>query len=569
MIRINSILLWAALFVLPLFLNGQSSELSERDQRRFDAHFFEAERYKQIERYEEAYKNYYACYKLDPENATVVFEMGRMLRKASKNEEALRYLEEAHKLDADNRWISVELAGYYQELGMNEAATKIYKQLVEENPDNLNYKYDLAQLYFATKQYKSCLKVLDDIEDRTGVNVELINQKKDIYLLLNDEKGAEKEIKKLVDAFPANIDYKGALARFYLANDAYDKAIAIYREMIAMAPDDPRAHLDLANIYRSQGSYDSSYYHLKIAMASTSLDIDNKIQVLYSFYQQGDRDSVMRKMGYELLKICLETTPNEPKLYAMRGDYFLRDNKYLEARNDLRKATRLGANQLQLWSQVLLLDAQLQLNDSLAVDGEVCVDLYPNQPLGYLMAGSGYALSDNPKKATELLEAGLDYVIDNPELEEQFYVSLADAYHRLENHKESDRYFDKALEINPRNPSTLNNYAFYLAVRGVRLDNALEMTETCNSLSPNNGVFLDTWAWVLYQKGSYQQALDKIEDALQFGGDASGEVLEHYGDILFKLGRVDDAVAAWKRAATKPDATKAIQQKIKTKSLNE
>ena len=572
MSRLNRIAFWAALCVLPLFLSaqgGDGNELSERDQKKFDAHFFEAQRYKQIERYDEAIANFMACYKLDPKNPSVAFELGKLLYKSGRQEEGLRFLEEAHVLEPSNQWMSVELANVYQVSGKTKEAAEILESLCQNYPDNLSYKYDLAQLYFAQKKYKACINTLDEIEVVTGVNAELTNQKKDIYLLLNDVEGAQREMQRLVATFPANLDYRGALARFYLANDASDKAISEYREMIAMAPNDPRAHLDLANVYRQLNQYDSSYHHLQVAMASPVLDIDAKVQVLYSFYQAGERDSVMRKMGHELMQLSVEATPKEPKLYALRADYYLRDNQFLPARNDLRRATRLGANQLQIWSQILLLDARLALNDSLAADGEVCVDLYPNQPLGYLMAGSGNALIGNENKAIDFLEAGLDYVIDNPELEEQFYISLADAYHRLEKHRESDSYFEKALDINPRNPSTLNNYAFYLSVRGVQLDKALEMTQTCNSLSPMNGVFLDTWAWVLYQKGSYGQALEKIEEALKYGGEDSGEVLEHYGDILFKLGRVEDAVAAWKRAAEKPDASPRLNDKIAKRTLND
>lgn len=339
--------------------------------------------------------------------------------------------------------------------------------------------------------------------------------------------------------------------------------------MLAVNPNDPRAHLDLANIYKRQKKYDASYQHLKIALASPELDVDNKIQVLLSFFQLSEQDTIMRKMGYDLLQISIQSTPKEPKIYAMLGDYQLRDNKLAEARNSFRKATRLGANQIQLWSQLLLLDARLNLNDSLAADGEVCIELYPSQPLGYLMAGSGYLQLDEFAKAASLFEAGLDFVIDNPELEEQFYISLADTYNRMKEHKKSDSYFDKALEINPNSPTVLNNYAYYLSIRGVRLDEALEMTEKCNRLDPNNGVFLDTWAWVLYKKGKYAEALEKIKECAMYGGAESGEVLEHWGDILFKMGLKDEALAKWKEAATKPDATENIKKKIESKQLYE
>jgi tetratricopeptide (TPR) repeat protein len=563
---------WAAFLTLPLFLtaqDGSATDLPEKDKYKFDNHFYEAQRYKQIERFDLALENFLACAKIDPTNATVPYEIGRLYKKTGKPTEAFAYLEKAHNLDKTNIWITLELAAYQKEFGMLDEATKLFEELATANPEELAHHYELAQLYFSSGKYKECLKQLNLIEAQVGPNEELSAQKKDIYLMLNDLEGAERELQKLSDAYPENIEYLGMLAQFYVGNEMPEKAIACYTKMIALDPTDPRAHLDLANMYRQQNDLAKSYEHLKIAMASPNLPVDNKIQVLYSFYQLSERDTSLEKMGFELLEISIAATPAEPKLYAMRADYFARAGKLMESRNALRKATRLGANQVQIWSQLLLMDAELNLNDSLAADGEVFIELYPIQPMGYLMGGTGYLLTEQYQKGIDLLEAGLDFVMDNPQLEEQFYTSLADGYHRLNDHRKSDMYFDKAMEINPRNPTVLNNYAYYLSVRGVQLEKALEMTETCNRLVPNNAVFLDTWAWVLYKKGNYALALEKIEKCLSLGGAESGEVLDHYGDILFKLGRTDDAVAQWTKAASKSDAPQGIDQKIKDKKIYE
>jgi len=560
---------WAVLCVLPVLLSAQGKELSDKEQRKFDYYFYEALRFKQIERFDLALQALEECFKIDESNATVPYEMGRIfvLKKDAQN--AQLYLKEAYKLDPNNKWVALELGDFYQKIGNYGQAATIYETLVENYPENIPYKFELAQLYYGLKQLKECIKVLNQIEALTGVSEELAQQKKEIYLLLDDEESAQRELEKLVAAFPANIEYLGVLAQFYTANEEPEKAIEIYKRMFVLAPDDPRGHLDLANIYKRQKKYDLSVQHLKIALASPALEVDNKVQVLYSFYQLSEIDTAMRKISYQLLEISISATPNEPKLYAMLGDFQMRDNDLKAARNSFRKATRLGANQLQLWSQLLLLDARLNMNDSLAADGEICLELYPNQPLGYLMAGSGNLLIENFPKAAELFEAGLDFVLDNPELEEQFYISLADVYHRLEEHKKSDDYFEKALELNPSSPTVLNNYAYYLSERGVRLDDALEMTEKCNRLAPNNGVFLDTWAWVLYKKGKYSEALEKINECAKFGGAESGEVLEHWGDILLKLNKKEEALAKWKEAATKEDATKNVQQKIESLQRDE
>lgn len=553
------------LLVLPLFLLGQSENqpLSAKNQAAFNNHFFEAQRYKQIGRAEEALQHFKACSKLDKENTTVIFEIGKLLLQTGQKSEAIGYLEQARLLDAENTWIARELVTAYQTSGNLADATTLLVQLCTIQPDKIGLKYELAELYYQQKAYKACIDVLNEIETLIGINPEIISQKKDIYLLLNDADAAERELLKLVKSFPANNEYKGTLAHFYVVNKQTDKAILLYREMIADAPNDPRAHLDLANLFQRNNQFDSSYFHLKKAMASSDLEVDAKLKVLYSFLRSSAKDEGMKQMLGELLKLSISANPQAPKLYAVQGDYYLAENNKLEARNSFARATRLGENDLQIWSSILLLDAELGMYDTLATDAERSVQLYPNQPMGYLMGGSAYLQIDKPMESINLLEAGLDFVIDNPELEEQFFTQLAAAFYVDKQFAKSDSYFEKALKINPNNAATLNNYAFYLAERGFNLDKALEMTARSNKLSPRNGTFLDTWAWVLYKNGQYTEALGKIEEALTNGGDKMSEVVAHYAEILDKLDRATEAEAAWQRAAQLPGATQAVINKAK------
>ena len=226
-----------------------------------------------------------ACIEIDKGNATVAYEIGRLSRKLKKHEQALSFLQLAYELDPVNRWIALELAEYYKELGIYGQATSIYENLVAQDPANVGDHYELAQLYYGQNRLEDCLEELNTIEVFLGINQELSSQKKDIYLLLDDMENAEAEMVKLAEAFPANLEYKGLLAQFYMANEKYPEATVLYREMIQADPDDPRAHLDLANLYRQQEKFDSSYYHLKIALANPSLDVDTKVQVIFSILQ--------------------------------------------------------------------------------------------------------------------------------------------------------------------------------------------------------------------------------------------------------------------------------------------
>jgi len=65
---------------------------------------------------------------------------------------------------------------------------------------------------------------------------------------------------------------------------------------------------------------------------------------------------------------------------------------------------------------------------------------------------------------------------------------------------------------------------------------------------PTNPTYLDTYAWILYEQGAYTMAKIYIENAVKYSeNEPSAEILEHYGDILFKTGEPEKALEQWKK----------------------
>ena len=127
-------------------------------------------------------------------------------------------------------------------------------------------------------------------------------------------------------------------------------------------------------------------------------------------------------------------------------------------------------------------------------------------------------------------------------------MSLADLYHKKEQHELSDEHFEKVLFLDPENTIVLNNYAYYLSLRKSNLEKAKSMSYKCNELESDNSTYQDTYAWVLYQQEDYKNAKIWLEKAISNGGDSSAVIIEHYGDVLYKLGNLKEARKQWIRA---------------------
>src|SRR6202012_1177405 len=128
--------------------------------------------------------------------------------------------------------------------------------------------------------------------------------------------------------------------------------------------------------------------------------------------------------------------------------------------------------------------------------------------------------------------------------------------------QKSDEAYNKALSFNPDNPYTLNNYAYYLSVRGISLDKAAQMSKHSNELQPNTASFEDTYAWILFKQKKYTDAKSWIEKAILHDKTSSAVQMEHYGDIMFYLGDTNAAVENWKKARSIGEQSPLLDRKI-------
>ena len=107
----------------------------------------------------------------------------------------------------------------------------------------------------------------------------------------------------------------------------------------------------------------------------------------------------------------------------------------------------------------------------------------------------------------------------------------------------------QVLSRDPENAAALNYLGYMLAERGERLDESVGYLKKALQMEPENGSFLDSLGWAYYKS----EQLDLAEDNLRKAADqlkGNSVIQDHYGDVLFKLGKFTDAIAAWNRALT-------------------
>ncbi|MCF0054025.1 tetratricopeptide repeat protein [Dyadobacter sp. LJ53] len=490
------------------------------------------------------------------------------LIKLEKYDEAIVSAKKAFDLDKENTYYSQQLAELYAKRRKYSEAAQIYEKLLQKNPGNIQYGVELAAVYVFNDQFDKAIETYNVLEKSLGVTEEITHQKEQLYLRQNNLEKALAEAKKLIAAEPGEVSYLVELAEMLIANERIVEAVAPLEEALKVNPDEAQAHVLLADIYRRNGDVQKCNQELKLVFANPNLDSDPKIRVLTGYLTMLKTDAEIVE-AISLAKQLSETHPNESRTNVIYADLLMRQNKKAEARDLYAKAARIDGSVFQVWEAILQLDSDLNQVDSMLVHSEKALEIFPNQGILWYSNGTAQLAKRNFKEALSSFEESLKLIGDNPKLIPVIYARMGDTYNGLGDHEKSDAAYELSLKDNPNNDYVLNNYSYYLSLRGEKLDLALKMSAKLVQEHQDNPTYLDTHAWVLYVRKDYKKAKEFLERAMADTSSVSGTIVEHYGDVLFKLGERDNAVAQWKKAKSMGETTELLDKKIATGALHE
>lgn len=530
--------------------------------------YYDASKEKVLGNFDKAIELYKQYLDKKPDDAAALYELGSIYFKQNRLDEALERAGKAVSLDPGNDWYKRLLVEIYQEQKDFRSAGKILQNMVESDPDNIEHYQDLALNYIYQGEYKDAIEVYDEIEKRIGITEQISIQKQKLYLLMGKTGNAVEEIERLTEAFPEEVRFLEMLAEMYVTEKEWDKALATYEKILEIDPENPYINISLSDYYRKQGDEGKSLEYLKQGFANPELDIDTKIQILLAYYTVNEIYNELKEEAFMLASILVETHPDEPKAHSIYADLLYQDDRFKEARDSFRKVISLDSSKYLVWEQLLFVESELSDFKAMADESRRAIELFPQQPLLYLFAGVSKFQLREFEEAAKHLERGVQFVVGNDAMKAQFYSYLGDTYNELNAHTKSDEAYEKSLEFDPDNPIVLNNYAYYLSLRGENLEKAEQMAGRSVELDPDNGANQDTYGWVLYKMGRYEEAKKWIGKAIQ-NRESSAVVLEHYGDVLYKLGEKKEAVKYWEKASEKGEGSEFLEKKVRDKTLYE
>lgn len=549
--------------------SDRDSGLNDYDDKFLRALFIDACTEKILGNYGKALVLFEECLRLDPENAACHFELSNLYAAQGKMMDALEYAQFAADSDPDNIWYQSQLGHLYAATGDDERAAKIFEKLCKKDPENIDFHFIWAENLLYAGDIEGGIEVYDIIEDHWGMNPDLSIQKQMLYEEIGEFDKGIAEIEKLVEWDPQEPRFRGLLAELYAESGRREEALEMYNSIFEIDPNNGMANMALAMYYEQENEDEKYWDHLLKGFAGEDVHIDQKMGVVLDYYDKTAGLPALLPKAYQLIDAMIEAHPNDPKGYSIKGDFYLRDDSLAQGRDMFLKALELDPNKNLIWNEVMFLNSQLNDIDAMLRDSEKAIELYPTMPIYYYFNGIANIQLHEYETAIRSLKTGKSLLLDDLNLLFQFWQSLGDAYNHNGDYEDSDEAYERALDLQPDNVYVLNNYAYYLSLRGANLDKAAEMSLRTNELVPDDPTFEDTYGWILYKQGNFEDAEEWIGKAVQSSGTGDGVILEHYGDVLFQLGRTDEALDYWKQAQESGNASEFIDRKVADKQLYE
>ncbi|MGL2992968.1 tetratricopeptide repeat protein [Flavobacterium sp. TSSA_36] len=428
----------------PIWIQAQTEpDKIAMAQNEYQDAFYEALLQKGIENYDKALVALEKCLKTHPEEAAVHYELGKNYLALKNYDSAYASFEKAASIDPKNKWFWV---GMYDVTYATKNYTKgiiVLNQLIALDP---KFKEDLVSVYMATTQYDKALELINQLNESVGKT-----DQREAYKIriLSQGKYQNTEIDHLIsqiDKFPKEeANYIDLIYR-YSKNNEVEKMLEVAQKLEREIPTSEWAQVSLFKFHIEKNDGQSAVQAMNVVLASTKIDSKIKHRMLNEFLIFAGKNPKYESDLEKAITI-MESDPTVPVAKEV-GNFYYQKKQWEKAIKYFEKAVLTTPN-LSLETPILLLQSYTEMKQFKEVSekAQAWVEQYPSQPHFYYYAGLGYNQLRQFKKAKDFLESGVDYVIDNPILEANFYIQLGESCNGLGDMTKKEFYFSKANQL--------------------------------------------------------------------------------------------------------------------------
>lgn len=548
--------------------------VSDSDRRKAQYAFMEA----QVQKYKGNMGAFHDltryAHLLDPDNSVVAYYYGYcLLTMNNTSPSAVEHGLALMKRHVDTYPADQNEVTFYSDanllLGHPEEGIAVLRRLASHNNSKTETLMRLASAYSRIDDHRGALAIYDTVEMRQGKSLELTSQKVNELMEMADTAGTIAEVRSLLATAPTNSSYNVIMGSVFAGYHFTDSAIHYMDRAIELDPEDARVYLAKAQVYDYLGDSVQVNNQIYSALISPTLNVDTKMDVLVNYantlLQRNDSSGRVDS----LFNVMLTQHPHEAKIHAVYGEFLAFTDHLPAAVEQMQYAVEMEPADIKSWSRLVTFNILNGDYPAAIKAGERALEYNPSDMDLYAILGGSYFQMDEYDKALQMYR----HVLENTDSTEtniraQVTCGMGDVYAERGDTARAVASYEQSLDILPTS-STLNNYAYFLAVRDMDLDKAERMAALAVKEDSSSDTFLDTYAWVYFKKKNYAMALLYIKSAIEFSDSPSYELFDHYGDILYFNEERDAAVAQWEKALELAPTNELIGRKVAQKQYFE
>ena len=504
------------------------------------------------------------CLAIDSESSAVMYDLSLFYTYLNKDSVAHGFLKKIVEDNPSDIDYNTALINYYYRSGNKAAAIKVYENLLA-NPHMRSTVYmSLYNLYYELGEYAKAIEMLEKYEKLEGVNENTVYGKLQQYVMLQDSVKAIELVGKVMEESPGDTRWMTVLGDTYMMFGNREAALKAYNDVLVVSPDDVYALTSLSELY--VGDSDDSLYcnTIERLLKSENLDVATRVNTLLKYIEykmptdSAGVDNLMREM--------VQLPFDEVEIAEIYVQYLM----YIKRPADeiipvLERILLLEPENRSAMLQMLVFAIERNDYNAVIKHADNALMYIPDMLELYYYKGISCFLLNRKDECAEIYRQGLEKRSDDtsPDLVSTVYSILGDLYHEQGLIAECMQAYESALQYNPLNISVLNNYAYYLAIEGMDLQRALEMSHKTVLEEPENPIYLDTYAWILFLLERYEEARGYAEKLMSVNSEMSAVEYHHCGDIFALCGDDKRALECWKKARELGDNAKILTKKIK------
>lgn len=528
------------------------------------------------------------------ESAGIYYSLAKNYYFIGRLANALNYSKKSIELGGEETDYLELLEEIYYSARQYDSSAIVLNRLIAIDSSNVNAYYKLARRYEDSKPL-TAIGIYKKLMTLIGNDWVVLTRIAELYEKLDQPDEAIAAIEELLVLDPANLTVKKFLLDYYLKYKKYDKVISAADDILLLYPTDIDAIQKKGESLLRQNDWIAASAEYEKLIKDPAVIYDGKLGIAATFFAQSFKDSTMFPVAKSFFTIINgDSSSWQSNLYM--GAIAVQEHQDSLAILYFQNVKENASWYLDTWIQLGALYYDNKRYDEAIVLLKEGVERFPDQfPVNFLL-GLSYALSNKFEEAKPYLQKAImldkksvdalsaySYVLNKTgDVKGSImYLEKALAYDPgnvdmmgtlglyYENSKDfikSDSIYLAALALAPDNALINNNYAYSLAERGIKLEEALKMAQKAVEKDPYSSSYLDTIGWIYFKLGDYAKAKEYITKAAELD-PANAVILEHLGDVLYKLDEKDVAAGYWQKALDLDSKNEKLKNKVEKGEL--